>query len=136
MYALPPDVEHAAEPQGTGVSCPVCAGVLAVQREGRGTLRFVCRVGHSLSVEDLLLAKEEKIEDDMWANVRGLEELVALLDDLEAYAQRMGGPARSQIGGPHHDRIAQAREHASRLRDILMEKQPVDLTPAADPPDR
>ena len=136
MYALPPDVEHAAKPQVTGVTCPVCAGVLAVQREGRGTLRFVCRVGHSLSVEELLLAKEEKIEDDMWANVRGLEELVALLKDLEAYAQRMGGQARSQIGGPHHDRIAQARDHTDRLRDILMQKRPVDLTPAADPPER
>jgi hypothetical protein len=104
--------------------------------EGRGTLRFVCRVGHSLSVEELLLAKEEKIEDDMWANVRGLEELVALLHDLEAYARRHGGRARSQIGGPHDDRVAQARDHVGRLRDILAEKRPVDLTPAADPPER
>ena len=77
----------------------MCAGVLAVQREGRGTLAFLCRVGHSLSVDELLLAKEEKIEDDMWANVRGLEELLALLSDLEAYAVRNGGRARSQFGG-------------------------------------
>ena len=90
MYALPPEILESAATRVTGVTCPECAGSLEVVREGRGSLRFMCRVKHTFSVEALLTGKEEKIEDDLWATVRALEELVALLDDLERYAQRHG----------------------------------------------
>jgi two-component system chemotaxis response regulator CheB len=131
VYALPPEIfrHDATEPHVTGVTCPECAGVLEVQREGYGNLRFICRVRHTMSVDELLAGKEEKIENDMWATVRALEELTALLKDLEAYARRFG---REQIGGPHEERIAQASEHVRRLRTILAEKHPVDLTIAGD----
>jgi two-component system chemotaxis response regulator CheB len=125
MYALPPDVHQATEPRVTGVTCPDCAGVLRVQREGHATLRFICRVEHTMSVDELLAGKEEKIENDMWAVVRTLEELAVLLEDLEAYARQHG---RTQIGGPHDDRLAQARDHVGRLRALLAETRPVDLT--------
>ena len=129
MYALPPAVFEGHERHVTGISCPECAGVLEVQREGHGNLRFLCRVGHTLSVDELLVAKEDKIETDMWATVRAHEELVVLLQDLEVYARRHG---RTQIGGPHGDRITQARDHAQRIRAILDEKRPVDLSGMGD----
>ena len=129
MYGLPPDVFAAVEPRLTGITCPECAGCLQVQREGHGNLRFICRVGHTLSVDELLTEKEEKIESDMWASVRALEELAVLLTDLEAYARRHG---RDQIGGPHDRRIVQATAHADRIRTVLREKEPVDLGAAAD----
>ena len=129
MYGLPPNVFNAVEPQLTGITCPDCAGCLEVQREGHGNLRFICRVGHTMSVDELLTGKEEKIESDLWAGVRSLEELAALLSDLEAYARRHG---RDQIGGPHQQRIAQSRAHADRIRAILAEKQPVELGGAGD----
>ena len=129
MNALPSDLDDALEPRFTGISCPECAGCLMVEREGRGNLRFICRVGHTQSVDELLAGKEEKIEADLWASVRGLEELVALLVDLEAYALRNG---RAQVGGPHGDRIAQARDHARNLRQLIARKRPVDLTAAGD----
>jgi hypothetical protein len=125
MYALPPDILEALETRVTGVTCPECAGSLEVRREGRGSLRFMCRVKHAFSVEALLTGKEEKIEDDLWATVRALEELVALLEDLDGYAQRFG---RDEIGGPHEARVARARTHIQRLRRILEENRPVDLT--------
>ena len=127
MNALPDDVYESTEPRVTAITCPECAGSLRVQREGRGTLRFTCRVGHAISVDELLTGKEEKIEADLWACVRGLEELVALLEDLEAYARKHG---RGQIGGPHDGRVAQARDHVARLRAIVEEKRPVDLAAA------
>ena len=129
MYALPPDVLENDVPHVTGITCPECSGVLEVQREGHGNLRFICRVGHTMSVDELLAGKEEKIETDMWATVRAMEELVALLEDLETYARRHG---RIQIGGPHGERIVQARDHIRRIRRILEEKRPVDLTVAGD----
>ena len=77
-----------------------------------------------MSVDELLATKEEKVENDMWAGVRALEELAVLLSDLDAYARRHG---REQIGGPHGRRIAQARNHADQIRAILSDKQPVEL---------
>jgi two-component system chemotaxis response regulator CheB len=130
MYALPPDVFGAVEARVTGITCPECAGCLEVQREGHGNLRFICRVGHTMSVDELLAGKEDKIENDMWASVRALEELAMLLDDLERYARAHG---RDQIGGPHDERMRQARDHAQRVRDILRDKRPVDLTSAGEP---
>ena len=129
MHALPPAVFDGAERHVSGISCPECAGVLQVQREGHGNLRFICRVGHTLSVDELLASKEDKIESDMWATARGLEELIVLLEDLEAYARLHG---RTQIGGPHGERISQAHDHVRRLREILEEKRPVDLAGAGD----
>ena len=63
----------------------------------------------------------------MWATVRAHEELVVLLEDLEVYARRYG---RTQIGGPHGDRITQARALAERIRAILDETRPVNLAGA------
>ena len=126
MYALPPDLPADGR-HVTGITCPECSGSLEVVREGRGNLRFICRIGHTQSVDELIVGKEDKIENDMWAAVRALEELVRLLQDLEAYAGRHG---RAQVGGPHNERIAQAAEHAGRIRMILEDKRPVDLTGA------
>jgi hypothetical protein len=62
MYAIPPRVDVAPEPQLAGLSCPDCCGSLSVQPEGkRSDLVFECRVGHTYSVDDLLIAKEERI---------------------------------------------------------------------------
>ena len=43
---------------------------------------FVCRVGHTFSMRDLLVGKEEQIEARLWSAVVALEELVEILDDF------------------------------------------------------
>ena len=129
MHALPPDIATTSEPSLTGVTCPDCAGVIEVQREGHGSLRFICRVEHTMSVDELLAGKEERIEADLWASVRELEELGGLLADLDAYSRSHG---RHQTGGSHDERIAQTREHVQRLRQLIEETRPVELTCAAD----
>jgi two-component system, chemotaxis family, protein-glutamate methylesterase/glutaminase len=130
MYVLPPDLSETPGSRVTGITCPECAGSLEVQREGRGALFFSCRVGHTMSVDELLTGKEEKIEADVWAAVRGLEELAQVLEDLEQYALAHG---REHVGGPHTGRIRQAREHAHRLRELLQAERPVDLSVGAAP---
>ena len=129
MHALPPDIERASGPRLTGVTCPDCAGAIEVRREGRGTLRFICRVEHTLSVDEMLTGKEERIEANLWATVRELEELAALLQDLERYAAVHG---RSQTGGPHDGRIAQAHDHIQKLRRVISETRPVELARIGD----
>jgi hypothetical protein len=132
MNALPNDVLDSRGLQWTGISCPECAGVLNVQREGNRNLRFVCRVGHALSVDELLTAKEEKVEMDLWATIRGLEELIALLKDLQTLAPRLGV---EQAGDVRGERAAQAVDHVRRLREIAQEKRPIIFGDEAHPMD-
>src|SRR5215475_10139674 len=108
MYAIPPRVEATLEPQLAGVSCPDCCGGLTVQAEGkRPDLVFECRVGHTYSVAELLVAKEERLHARLWTAFTALTEMVALLRDLaereadnesrRRYAER-GEVARTQAG--------------------------------------
>jgi hypothetical protein len=130
MHALPPRLE-AGGSQVTGVSCPECGGVLMVQTEGRdATLVFECRIGHTLDVPELLAAKEERLEDHMWAANTLLHELVALLEDLAA-----SGPDHGELAASiraYRERAARARVNAASLRGVITACRPVDLA-AADP---
>ena len=51
---------------------------------------FVCRVGHTFSMRDLLVGKEEQIEARLWSAVVALEELGEILDDFGQRARRQG----------------------------------------------
>ena len=67
MYALPPRLRDTTEPPVSGVSCPDCCGMLAVHVEGkRSTLVFECRFGHTFMLEELLAAKEERLDERLW----------------------------------------------------------------------
>jgi hypothetical protein len=61
----------------TGLSCPVCGGVLGERAEG-DELKLECRIGHVVVLEALLDAKAAAVEDALWAAVRALDEKAAL----------------------------------------------------------
>ena|SRR5438876_168726 len=89
--------------RATRISCPDCAGVLGVRVDGdRGHSMFVCRVGHTFSMRDLLVGKEEQIEARLWSAVVALEELVEILDDFGQRARRQGLSSRSGDRGARH----------------------------------
>ena len=58
---------------------------------------FVCRVGHTFSIRELLVGKEEQIETRLWSAVVALEEFVEVLNDFGQRARRQGfvGAARA-----------------------------------------
>lgn len=128
MYAIPPRVEASPEPQIAGVSCPDCCGCLSVQPEGkRSDLVFECRVGHTYSVKELLIAKEERLHARLWTAYTALREFAALLEDLtgrELYDERR----RS-----YNDRSDALREQASRLRRLIEDNSPVRLPAEGEP---
>src|SRR5262245_4647864 len=114
MYALPPDLN--ADEQVTGIGCPACPGVLQVTVEGRrGYFHFVCRIGHSFSLEELFAAKEKRIEDSFWAAVISLEELARLIEDLE----RQGALPRRGVAPGYAQRRERALTNARMLRDLI-----------------
>ena len=121
MYAIPPRVEATPEQQITGVSCPDCCGSLGVETEGkRGDLVFECRVGHRYSVDELLVAKEERLHARLWTAYTALTELVALLADLAAREA-------TEDGRRYIERGEVATTQAARLRRLIEDNRPLTL---------
>jgi two-component system, chemotaxis family, protein-glutamate methylesterase/glutaminase len=122
VRALPEKLTN--EYEYTGVVCVECPGVVHVRAEGRGELRFACRVGHAFSCNDLLEGKERKIEQWLWSAFESMQELAALLRDLE---QREGG-------ADYATRIESLERHAKVLAQLLQSNEPIVLG-VADPRD-
>ena len=128
MYAIPPRLQVGPDPQIAGVSCPDCCGSLSVQPEGkRPDLVFECRVGHTYSVEELLIAKEERLHARLWTAYTALIELTALLDDLAA--REVSDEGRRRYG----ERSEVARAQAARLRQLIEGNTPVSLPAEGEP---
>src|SRR5262249_59975379 len=83
---LPADGDHP-----TSVSCPSCAGTLAV-RIHRTLITFVCYIGHVYSVPELLAAKEDRLEQRLWTALSSLAYSAMRLEGLE---RRGGGSGES-----------------------------------------
>jgi two-component system chemotaxis response regulator CheB len=70
-------------------TCPECKGVLLQLQDGN-LLRFRCHTGHAYSVDSLLAAIGESIEQALWQTVRTLEEQMLLLRHLGKHAHDRG----------------------------------------------
>jgi hypothetical protein len=102
----------------TDLGCPACRGVLYVSVLGKhGWLSFDCRVGHAFSVDSLLVAKEEQLEQSLWAVVEVLEEIAQLYVTL-ARAEKARPVARI------NQRLARARRHLRVLRGLIETEGP------------
>jgi len=110
------------------VSCPDCCGSLGVETEGkRADLVFECRVGHRYSMEELLVAKEERLHERLWTVYTALTELVALLGDLAARELREDDHRR------YAERSEVARSQATRLRRLIEDNRPLALRSEGSP---
>jgi hypothetical protein len=131
MYALPNGLRDGHEPLLSGVACPDCCGMLAVHPEGkRWTLVFECRVGHTYMLEELLAAKEERLDEQLWRSYTALVELAALLGDVCDHERSETAVAR------YREREIRARGHAERLRELIEKNGPVVLPAGTEGPSR
>ncbi len=109
----------------TGLSCPECFGVLAVQRAGsHGVLRFCCRIGHAYSATEVVVGKEKYLEEHLWAAVTALDELATLLRELVAVGNADDPPAFER-------RARTAERQQERLREVLQQTDPIAIAAAA-----
>jgi len=125
MRAFVPDPAEQDE-QITAITCPDCPGTLAVHAEN-DHLRFRCRIDHVYSLQDLIEAKERRLEDLLWAPVTALEELAALLGEVIRIGKVIGTPEG------YEDRIARARRSADMLRGVIEQNVKVNLGPGISP---
>ncbi len=116
-----PDAEPASSEdakrtgRASGITCPDCHGSLWELKDG-DSVRYECRVGHAYSVESLLDAQAESLENALWAALNALEERAATLERVakgvhgraDAYGQRVREQARESM------------EQARTLREALL----------------
>ena len=102
-------------------ACPECHGVLLQLEEG-GRLRFRCHTGHAYSMDSLLAAIAEGIEDALWSAVRALEEggllLHTMADHIEAFHD-------GHQSGQLRTRADEARRQSEALRKLVSEREAV-----------
>lgn len=111
--------------QIAGLSCPDCTGTLTVRSEGAaGHLRFQCRIGHSYALGSLLAGKEEVAEQLLWSALVSLEELAALLEELQALGQPYTA-GREWTAAT--DRVTRLRSLARAIRRVIDRNTPIDL---------
>jgi two-component system chemotaxis response regulator CheB len=109
----------------TRLSCPDCSGVLAVRHAGvQGHVVFICRVGHRYSIGDVVAAKEERLEDRLWAALQSLQELADLLGELSRHAESQ---RLASLAAVFADRARRAEAHAGRVRAIIEESQATEV---------
>ena len=99
----------------TDFTCPECSGALREVDE-EGIRRFRCRVGHAYSMDSLVAAKDDAVEEAFWLALQTLQERAQMLRSL-ADADRERGWARSASG--FEERAREASGHADRLRDFI-----------------
>lgn len=99
-------------------ACPECHGVLSELLE-EGRPRFRCHTGHAYSVESLLAAINEGIEDSLWNAIRTLEEGARYLRHI---SEHFHGEDRA-----HAERLAadalEARRQSDRVRQVAMARE-------------
>ncbi len=107
------------------LSCPDCAGTLSVREEGSaGHLRFQCRIGHAYALGSLLAAKEDAIEQRLWSAVVSLEEMAALLKEL----QELGEPYTAGTAWvAATERVTNLQALAATLKAVIERNAPIDL---------
>jgi hypothetical protein len=119
MQAIPPAINNETAPsesQVSGLVCPDCPGVLTVEPQGhKGHLHFTGRIGHAFALPEVLLAKEQAIEERLWATVLALEEMAALLRDLGDQVERECGEDVAQAGRQRQPTIEALSQHVRRL---------------------
>jgi two-component system chemotaxis response regulator CheB len=102
-------------------ACPECHGVLLELTEG-ARVKFRCHTGHAYSVNSLLAAIGDGIEESMWTAVRALEEGHLLMTRMAEHmeANHDATSARRLL-----DRAVEAQQQSEAIRQLVMQRAPL-----------
>jgi two-component system chemotaxis response regulator CheB len=104
----------------TPYTCPECHGAL-VALKGGGVPRFRCHTGHAYSINNLLAAVTEYVEESLWNTIRSIEESVMLLNHLGQHMRETGQDAA--IAELFDRKANDTQRHADLVRQATMEHQ-------------
>ncbi len=113
MNALNSD-KHVGTP--SAFSCPECGGVLWELHDGE-LIRFCCRVGHAFSIDSILAAQSEQVEEALWGALKSSEESTTLSRRMIRKAHQTGQEwsARNLT-----EKLEEAERHAAVIKQLLM----------------
>jgi len=98
------------------LTCAECGGPLWQIKDDK-TTRFRCRVGHAYTAKCLATEISDRVERSLWVAVQMMDERTRTLERLAATEQ---GKDRKRSSASFHDKAAENREHAERLRQLLL----------------
>jgi two-component system chemotaxis response regulator CheB len=105
-------------------TCPECHGSMVQLRDSAVT-RFRCHTGHGFTINGLLAAINDSIDDTLWGAVRVLEERLLLLQQMEEYARdTQDTPTLGRIG----QQIATARQQIESVRQVALSQEAASTT--------
>jgi two-component system chemotaxis response regulator CheB len=107
--------DPANDPEVTPFTCFECGGTLWL-RDEYGAQRLRCRVGHTFSLDGLLVGKQTALERALWAAVVALDERADLSRRIIKRLERTG---RRHQADRHRSDIATAERHAKLLREVI-----------------
>lgn len=99
----------------TEFSCPDCAGVLKLERDGARHRDYQCQVGHRFSTKSLLVAKEKEVERALWSAAALLEHIVLVYSRLLDEVKEVDPKERRRL----QQRIREARRQKTVVRGLI-----------------
>lgn len=101
----------------THYTCPECSGSLVEISEG-SIKRYRCHTGHAFSQEALLAGAAKSVEDSMWHTIRGLEEVIMLLEESAKQFREAGNPFKAQA---FEKNSRDLRQRSNEIRQLIFE---------------
>jgi len=100
----------------TPFTCPECHGVLSRLRN-ENIVRYRCHTGHAYSVDALMAALTEKIEDYLYNAIRGIDESIFLLNHLGDHFAEANEP---KLAALYFKKAKQAAERSEFVRKAAL----------------
>jgi len=110
-----------ATERGTLLTCPDCWGVLSMRTEGdAGHVYFRCQIGHGFSIESVVAAKKQQLEDRLWSATLTIHEVIRMLEEFETQLRPLVTD-RNVIA----ERRARAQRDIEILRRLTESNEPI-----------
>lgn len=100
-------------------TCPECQGVLAKYMDGK-LARYRCHTGHAYSVDTLLAAITERVEDGLYSAIRGIDESVLLLNHMGDHLAEINQP---KLAAKYFQKAVQAGQQGDTLRKVVAQHE-------------
>ena len=105
------------------LSCPDCAGVLSLAKEGPGARRlYVCQIDHRHSITSLYRAMEERLENTLWTAIVIMRQIDHVYEDLLAEKVRPTDSAAKNV----RRRLHELKEQRAALRAVIKETHVIE----------
>ena len=103
----------------TPFTCPECHGVLA-RMQNDTIVRYRCHTGHAYSVDALMAALTEKIEDGLYNAIRGIDESIMLLNHLGDHYAEANKP---KLAALYFKKAKEAQDRSQLVRDAALKHE-------------